>query len=248
VLICALPVTVLLEVYPSSMPVGFLYRLRSEGPTVCLTLQVSAVVLVLATPARAQYVQIDSVEVAPFIGIRFGGTFDVREERSSQAVATWKDASSRGVSAGVRYDDLSVIEFRWTRSVSSVRLEAPPALLSEAFIDVTLNQFHADFTREFVIREVKGLRTFLTGSLGATHAATANDGFTRFSFGLGTGLKQFFGSRFAIRAEAKWLPIWIEPEVSGWACGAVQVGGCLVVLSGRLTQQFELSVGPVIRF
>ena len=82
----------------------------------------------------------------------------------------------------------------------------------------------------------------------ATHVAAANDGFTRFSFGFGAGLKQFLGSRFAIRAEAKWLPILIDPEVGAWACGTVGASGCLVVLTGRLTQQFELSVGPVVRF
>ena len=52
----------------------------------------------------------------------------------------------------------------------------------------------------------------------------------------------------AIRAEASWLPIWIAPEVGGFACGAIQVGGCFVILTGRLTQQYEMTVGPVIRF
>jgi hypothetical protein len=111
-----------------------------------------------------------------------------------------------------------------------------------------LNQFHADFTREFPLREVKGLRAFLTGSAGATHIGAVNDAFTRFSFGFGAGLKQFLGSRVAIRGEAHWLPIVIDPEVGAWACGTVGAGGCLVVLNGRLTQQFELSVGPVVRF
>ena len=114
--------------------------------------------------------------------------------------------------------------------------------------DVTLNQFHVDFTREFIVPEVKGLRSFLTGSVGATHVAAARDSFTRFSFGFGAGLKQFLGSRLALRAEAKWLPILIDPEVGAWACGTVAAGGCLVVLTGPLTQQFELSFGPVVRF
>jgi hypothetical protein len=226
------------------MALGFLHDLRSKGPTACLTVQA---LLALAAPARAQYVQIDSFEVTPFVGGRFGGTFDVRAE-PSQTQATWKDASSHGLSAGVRFDDLSLIEFRWTRSTSTLRFDAPLGLLGASLGDVTLTQFHADFTREFVIAEVKGLRSFLTGSVGATHVAAAHDGFTRFSFGVGAGLKQFLGSRFAIRAEAKWLPILIDPKVGSWACGTVGVGGCLVVLTGPLTQQFELSVGPVVRF
>ena len=227
------------------MPFGVLRGLRSTAPIACLTLHA---LLALATPARAQYVQIDSFEVTPFVGVRLGGTFDVRPDQASQTQATWKDASSYGLSAGVRFDELSLIEFRWTRSTSTLRFDAPLGFLGASLGDVTLNQFHADFTREFVIPEVKGLRSFLTGSVGATHVAAAHDGFTRFSFGFGAGLKQSLGSRFAIRAEANWLPILIDPAVGAWACGTVGVGGCLVVLTGPLTQQFELSIGPVVRF
>ena len=227
------------------MPLGFVRGLRSKGPIACLTLQA---LLAFATPARAQYVQIDSFEVTPFVGVRFGGTFDLGTEQPSQTQATWKDSSSYGLSAGVRFEEFSLIEFRWTRSTSELRFDAPFGLLGPLLGDVALNQFHADFTREFLIPEVKGLRSFLTGSVGATHITAADDGFTRFSFGFGGGLKQFLGSHFAIRAEAKWLPILIDPKVGSWACGTVGVGGCLVVLTGPLTQQFELSIGPVVRF
>ena len=231
------------------MTLGFLHRLPSNSATARLALQAFLALLVLATPARAQpYVQIDSVEVTPFVGLRLGGTFDLRPDQVFQTQATLKDATSYGLSGGVRFDELSLIEFRWTRATSELRFEAPLLLVGASLGDVTLNQFHADFTREFVIREVKGLRSFLTGSLGLTNVAAADDGFTRFSFGFGGGLKQFLGSRFAIRAEAKWLPILIEPEIDGWACGAVLVGGCFAVLSGSLTQQIEFSIGPVVRF
>jgi hypothetical protein len=221
------------------MPLGVLHGLRSTGPTARLLPQALLGLLALATPARAQYVQIDSFEVTPLIGVRFGGTFDVRADEPSQAQATWKDASSYGLSSGVRFDHFSLVEFRWTRSTSTLRFDAPSILQGAPL---------RDFTREFVIPEVKGLRSFLAGSVGATHVAAARDSFTRFSFGFGAGLKQFLGSRFAIRAEAKWLPILIDPEVGAWACGTLAGGGCLVVLTGPLTQQFELSVGPVVRF
>ena len=212
-----------------------------------LTLQ-ALLLLLTAGPARAQYVEIESVEVTPFVGTRFGGTFEVRPDSPSQVAATLKDASSYGFAAGVRFDEFSLIEFRWTRSVTTLRFDPPFVPVGERIGDVTLNEFHADFTREFPITQVKGLRAFLTGSVGATHIATDTDGFTRFSFGMGAGLKQFIGSHLAIRAEAKWLPIWINPEVSAFACGAAGVGGCIVVLTGPVTEQFELSLGPVVRF
>ena len=220
-------------------------RVASRGTIVYLTL---VAILAAGAPARAQYVEIQSFEVTPYIGARLGGTFDIQPDGPVQVDARLTDAASYGLSAGVRFDDLSLVEFRWTRWTSTLRFGAPFAFLGASVGDVTLNQFHADFTREWVIPEVKGLRSFLTGSLGLTHLAAAQDGFTRFSFGFGAGLKQFLGSRLAIRAEAQWLPILVEPSVSGFACGTIQFGGCLLVLNGELVQQFQVSIGPVVRF
>jgi hypothetical protein len=220
-----------------------LQRVRVFSTVRCVALMA---VLAVTTPARAQYVQIQSFEVSPFIGARLGGTFEIQPEAPTPVAATWKDASSYGLSAGVRFDDFSLVEIRWTHSASSLQFGAP--FVGVSVQDVTLNQFHGDFTREFVAPEVKGLRSFLTASLGVTHLAASQDAFTRFSFGFGAGLKQFVGSRFAIRAEAHWLPIVVEPAVSGFACGTIQFGGCLVVLNGELVQQFQLSIGPVLRF
>ena len=218
----------------------------STGRTIaCLTL---VAILAAAAPARAQYLEIQSFEVTPFVGARLGGTFAVQPDGAVPIDAALNDAASYGIAAGVRFDDLSLIEFRWTQATSALRFGAPFAFLRASVGDVTLNQFHADFTREFVIPEVKGLRSFLTASLGATHISAAQEGFTRFSFGFGAGLKQFLGSWFAIRADAQWLPILVEPSVSGFACGTIQFGGCLVLLNGDLVHQLQFSIGPVVRF
>jgi hypothetical protein len=226
------------------IPLERFNRIPSRGSIFCLTLAA----ILAATPADAQHVQIQSFEVTPFIGARLGGTFKIQPDAAVQIEGTLKDATSYGFSAGVRFDDFSLVEFRWTQATSALRFGAPFAFFGASVGDVTLNQFHADFTREFVIPEVKGLRTFLTGSLGVTHLGAAQDEFTRFSFGFGGGLKQFLGSRLAIRAEAQWLPILVEPSVDGFACGTIQFGGCLVILNGELVQQFQLSIGPVVRF
>jgi hypothetical protein len=167
------------------IPLERVYRIFSEHTVVCLTL---AAILAAAAPARAQDVKIQSFELTPFIGARLGGTFDIQPDGAAQIEATLKDAASYGFSAGVRFDDLSLVEFRWAQSTSTLRFGGPFAFLGASVGNVALNQFHADFTREFVIPEIKGLRSFLTGSLGVTHLGTEQDGFTRFSFGLGAGL------------------------------------------------------------
>ena len=227
------------------LPLERFHRVLPRGTIFGLAMMA---ILAIAPSAHAQYVQIQSIEVTPIIGLRMGGTFDIQPDGPTLVQATLKDATTYGLAAGVRFDDLSLVEFRWTQSTSALRFGAPFGSAGASLGDVTLNQFHADFTREYYVREVKGLRGYLLGSVGVTHLGVAQDGFTRFSFGFGTGLKQFLGSRFAIRAEAQWLPIVVEPAVSGFACGTIQVGGCLLVLNGDLVQQFHLTIGPVVRF
>jgi hypothetical protein len=221
------------------------HRKSARGTIACLTV---AAILAADAPAAAQYVAIQSFEVSPLIGTRLGGTFAVQPDGAEPIEAAWNDAASYGLAAGVRFDDFSLIEIRWTRATSTLRFGGPFDFLGASVGDVTLNQVHADFTREFVLPDVKGLRSFLTGSLGVTHVGAAQDRFTRFSFGLGAGLKQFLGSRFAIRAEAQWLPILLEPSVRRFACGTLLFGGCLLVLDGELVQQVHFSIGPVVRF
>ena len=205
-------------------------------------------ILFTAAPAVAQSLELQGLEVTPFIGGRFGGTLDVQPAGLPETRASLKDSVSYGVSGGVRFDDFSLIEFRWTRASSALRFDTGVGvnpLATPPIVDVTLNQFHGDFTREFPLDEVHALRPFLMASVGATHLGSASNGFTRFSFGIGTGLKVAVNSKLGIRVEARWLPIWVQPEVSTFACG---FGGCVAVLSGRLTQQFEVTAGPVFRF
>jgi hypothetical protein len=213
-----------------------------------LTLSVLTLTVFFTTaPAFAQSLEIQGLEVTPFIGGRFGGTFDVQPEGFAETRASLTDSVSYGVSAGFRFDDFSVIEFRWTRANSGLQFDTGASVnpLAAPIVDVTLDQFHGDFTREFPLDEVHAVRPFLMASVGATHLGSSSNGFTRFSFGIGTGLKVSVKPKLGFRVEARWLPIWVQPEVSAFACG---FGGCVAVLSGRLTQQFEVTAGPVFRF
>ncbi len=63
--------------------------------------------------------------------------------------------------SGVRFDHFSLIEFRRTRSTSTLQFKPPAGFLGVSLGHVTLNESHADFTREFVIAEVRGLRSVL---------------------------------------------------------------------------------------
>ena len=111
---------------------------------------------------------------------------------------------------------------------------------------VILNQFQGDFTHEYILEDWPAwARPFVIGSVGATHlSAGPNSSFTRFSFGLGGGIKVYFNRHMGLRMQAEWLPLVINPEVGALVCG----GGCVVHLNATLVSQGEISVGPIFRF
>ena len=54
------------------IPLERCHRVSARRTVVCLTL---VAILAAAAPARAQYVEIQSIEVTPLVGARLGGTF-----------------------------------------------------------------------------------------------------------------------------------------------------------------------------
>jgi len=71
-----------------------LERFHRISPRVLIFGLALAAVLAAATPAHAQYVQIQSFEVTPFIGARLGGTFNIQPDGAVPVEATLKDAKS----------------------------------------------------------------------------------------------------------------------------------------------------------
>jgi len=163
--------------------------------------------------------------------------------QGNNAKVVFDSDPSYGFAAGMRFHDEDVIEFRWARQDSHIHLESSNLIRSQQRI--TLDQFHGDFTHEYILDEwPKWARPFIIGSVGATHVSGRfNTNFTRFSFGLGGGVKFFSGEHFGFRMQAEWLPIVVNPQVA-FFCG----GGCVVHVQGTIGSQGEAVAGPLFRF
>jgi hypothetical protein len=178
-------------------------------------------------------------DVTPLVGYRTNMLFPTGHPPSPHLVVGAEP--SYGMAAGVRLDEENLIEFRWARQDSHVHLRG-----ASSDERVVLNQFHGDFTHEYILEEgPRWARPFVIGSAGATRVAGgANNSFIRFSFGLGGGIKVYFTRHLGFRMQGEWLPLVVEPEVTSFVCG----GGCIVHLSARLVSQGEIVIGPVLRF
>ena len=205
--------------------------------------------LVAFLPARAQ-----QFEVSPMIGGRFGGSLKLEQQGQPNFHANIADSWAFGLSGGIVIDGddclhCALIQFRWLRDSTHLTLPhdplAPAPQGSNLYRpSVTLDHFLGDFTREWPVEDVQGLRPFITGTLGAVRMGAPASSATRFVFGLGAGLKVFPTERWGLRLQVEWLPIVLHAELQTLVCS----GGCTVVLNGGITNQFLVSVGPAFRF
>jgi hypothetical protein len=187
-------------------------------------------------------------DLAPLFGYRTSITFptgqDVQQPGLLPSPRLVLDAKpSYGVAFGARLDEENLIEIRWARQNTNVHLEGGAPFPKEK---VVLDQFHGDFIHEFYLEEwPRWARPIVIGSIGATHVGGgASNSFTRFSFGLGGGVKVDFTRHLGWKVQAEWLPIVVNPGVGSFVCG----GGCVVRLSGTAVSQGEVVMGPVFQF
>ncbi len=199
-----------------------------------LAIIASLCLIAVGLPVSAQR----RVDITPLFGYRSPMNIPITNESGQETgKAHLSGGGSFGLAVGIRYEETAVIEFRWTRQNTDTRVNG-------ALVDTRLEQYYGDFTREFILEATRIARPFVMGSVGMTRLSWAGKSTSRFSFGLGGGVKLFPLRWMGLRIQAHWLPIWLNPDVQGFACG----GGCVVVLGGRLVDQGEVSFGPVFSF
>lgn len=150
---------------------------------------------------------------------------------------------SYGMSFGARINEEDLIEIRWARMNSTMRLEQD--FLTTFQQNVIVDQYHGDFTHEYILDNwPTRVRPYIMASVGATHVSgSVTRSFTRFSLGIGAGFKVFVNRNVGFRIQGEWLPIVVDPEV-GFICG----GGCLIRIQAQVTSQGEFAAGPLFRF
>jgi hypothetical protein len=211
-----------------------------------LHLGVSLIVLIPTAMAAQEAADSERphFDFTPLFGYRTTVSFPIDHAvRGTDRRIVFDSRPSYGFSAGMRFHDEDVIEFRWSRQDSRTHLENANFVSSRQ--KVTLDQFHGDFTHEYILDEwPRWARPFIMGSVGATHVAgNARTSFTRFSFGLGGGVKFFAGQHWGFRMQAQWLPILVNPYATVF-CGV----GCVIHIGGTLGSQGEVTAGPLLRF
>jgi hypothetical protein len=183
-----------------------------------------------AADARAQ-----SVQLTPFAGYQFGGSF---QSPVLGVSASLKSSLSYGGTADFAIGERWRVELLYSRQPTELRAG------SASVFDVNVERYMGGISEE------KGegrTRFFGVGLVGITRFVPGLDGFdseSRFTLGVGLGLKHFLSDHFGLRAELRGFYTFTEVD-GGVFCSA---GTCLFVFGGRGLWQGDVSGGVILAF
>jgi opacity protein-like surface antigen len=111
---------------------------------------------------------------------------------------------------------------------------------------VNVDQFHGNLVISFGGEEQHKLHPFFLFGLGASRIAGAGDSVTKFSYGLGGGVKYFVTPKFGIRAQIRYAPTYLYSTSGGVWCN--WYGFCFVVPNDHYLNQGDATIGAIFRF
>ena len=192
---------------------------------------VAAIIVASAAPLRAQ-----SVEVAPFGGIRFGGGFF---EASTGVPVDTDGAPAVGVTVDIPLSAGLQVEAAFSHQTASVSLPGRP--FGPVRAQVTVDHWQAGGLQEYLNGRA---RPFLTGVLGLTRYASGGDNEVRFTAGAGGGVKLFPVPHLGVRLDGRVFATILDAHGTGVAC-VNQV--CLLALHVNVVWQAEFTAGLVVK-
>lgn len=183
-------------------------------------------------PARAQ-----NVEVAPFVGYRFGGDFF--ELATGRAVDA-DGAPATGVLVDVLLPDGWHLEGLFTHQ--HARFLTSDLSGTQREWRVVVDHWQAGATQELSRTRVRPL---LTGLVGLSRYGMPSDHEVRFVAGGGGGVKLLPSRHVGVRLDGRLFATFVNVGGRAVACGQ---GPCLVALDLDVVWQAEFTAGLVVRF
>lgn len=183
------------------------------------------------------------MEITPFGGYRFGGTFDVEESSASYEIA---ESSSYGLIADLRQSDSTQWEILYSRQQSEA--EFSEAIAGDPLIDIDMQVLQLGGTYQGAGDTV---RPFLAATIGGTHIEAGSNGSTSetfFSGSIGVGLQIRPGARLGLRIEARAYGTLISSSSELFCRTGPDQNICVALIDGKLLSQIETFAGIVFRF
>ena len=202
---------------------------------ILITMSACIVALATAPPSEAQ-----GLQLTPFVGLRYGGSFTELETGNG---ITLNASADFGLIVGIPWkkEHRSFLEIIWSHQDADLATTgAEPTMLG-----VDIDYLHIGGTAPFATPHKK-LETLLSGGLGATYMRAEIEGSSSalfFSASLAGGLRYHLSQRVALRFDLRgWYTI--NSSQGAVFCS----GGCVIAISSGGFGQIEATVGVQLSF
>ena len=196
--------------------------------------------LLAAVPAAAQE---QIFELTPFVGYRFGGTFDFE---SASGAYELDDDASFGLIFNARHTGKTQWEVFYSQQRTQATLNSATPVAASVDTDVHILQIGGTY-----VATGEAYQPFLSLTLGGTHIRTDINGSqsdTFFSGSLGVGMKFAPSSRIGVRLEARANATLMDANTDLFCRTGPDINVCAIRIDGNLLTQFEAFAGLVFRF
>ena len=179
-----------------------------------------------------------ALEVSPFIGQRYGGSFEDANTASTFEVA---DATSYGVLLDFDLDRDRQIEVYLSRQ--DTRLTTGGTFTGDPLLDLTVDYYHIGGV---YMLEGEQVRPFVSGTLGLTRMEPRRSDLTpenRFSIALGGGAKVYLGGNVGLRFDVRGIYTAMNADTAVFCSG-----GCVIKVRSSGFVQAELGAALMLCF
>lgn len=200
---------------------------------------VSAIVVFIAAPAVAQ----ENVELTPFGGYRFGGSFNVDDGAGSYDV---DDSTAAGLILNWRHRDNTRWEVIYSHQDTDASFDA--ATINDPTLNVETHLLQLGGTYQGIGAR---FRPYLAATLGGTHVKVTSRGSesdTFLSGSIGIGLLFRPESRLGVRLEVRGNGTVIDSGTDLFCETGPNVNACALRIEGDVLWQIDTFAGIVFRF
>lgn len=204
--------------------------------------------IALLTPAIS-IAQESNIELTPFVGARFGGTYEASLPSVEPIEYEMEDSASFGLILNWRHRNNTQWEILYSQQASEAQYfgpEDPDA--PDPVVDVDIHVLQLGGTYLF---DGERAIPYLAATLGGTHIrtdSTESRDDTFFSGSIGFGVKLLPTSRIGVRLEARAYGTLLDSDSRIFCSTGPDQNICAVQLEGNLLSQFEVFAGLTFRF
>ena len=181
-----------------------------------------------------------NLEVTPFGGYRFGGTFELTNSDDAYRL---DDSPSFGLILNLRDKANTQWELLYSNQSTDARLSSSYQLQPSVRVDSQVLQLGGTYQGRY-----GSLRPYLAMTVGGTHVQTDTASDTFFSGSIGIGVQVNPDARLGLRLEARAYGTLMDSGTGLFCQTGPDANVCAVRIDGKILSQVETFAGLVLRF